>query len=313
MSILDEPVAEETLDLTPPTDGATPPTDEATPPTDEATPPTDDATPPTGDVTPPPEAVLDENWRKTIAGDDEKWLKQLNRYQSPKAMAEALREAQTKISKGQAKSLPENPTDEEMATWREQNDIPATAAGYDLTLDDGLVIGDDDKEIVSSYLKAMHGANATQGQIKSGLNAFFAAREADIAAVEVKDDGDRTDALATLRDEWGPDFQSNKNALSALVNQIPEAAREPFMNARLGDGTAMMNSPEVLMFLADVSRKTNPAATVVPNSNNPSQAIADEKAEIESLMAANSPKYWKDEAMQARYRELLTAEEGMAK
>ena len=72
-----------------------------------------------------------------------------------------------------------------------------------------------------------------------------------------------------------------------------------------------MNNPEMLMFLADMSRKTNPAATVVPNSTNPVGAIKDEISTIEALMKADDPKYWKDEGMQARYRELLTAQEGM--
>jgi len=245
-----------------------------------------------------------DNWRQALAGEDEKALSQLERFSTPNDLYDSYRQAQDKISKGQAKTLPEEPTDEELSAWREANGIPAKADAYDLTLDDGLVIGEDDKPIVNNMLTAMHGANINQDQAKAVMNAYYTMERDQIAAVADKDETDKTEAVQRLRDEWGPDFAGNKNALTSILNMVPEAVRDSFKGGRMADGTAMMNSPEMLMFLADMSRKTNPAATVVPNADNPGQAIADEIKDIEAKMGTKDY----DDAMQARYRKLQMAQ-----
>ncbi len=268
------------------------------------------ADPAPADPAPAP-APADDDWRKVLAGDDEKMMGRLSRYSTQNDAIKAGLEAQDKLRTTRSNTLPNNATDEQLAEYREQNGIPATFGEYDIALDDGLVIGEDDKAMVDSVLEAMHGTNATQDQVKSVLNAYYAGQEAQIEAIGEKDNNDKNTALDALKDEWGPDFNGNKNALQSLINQIPEGSREGFLNARMADGTAMLNDPGMLMFLADISRKTNPAATVVPNAENPGQVIASEKKEIEGWMQTNDAKYWKDEAVQDRYRKLLTAEDGM--
>ena len=67
----------------------------------------------------------------------------------------------------------------------------------------------------------------------------------------------------------------------------------------------MFNSPEVLAWFNDVARKVNPAGTVVPNANNPVQAIDDEIKALESKMGM--PEWYKDTQSQERYRELVNA------
>lgn len=260
---------------------------------------------------PAPAPAADDYWRQDIAGDDEKMMNRLSRYSTQKDAIKAGLEAQDKLRTTRSNTLPDDPTEEQLAEYREQNGIPATFGEYDTDLDNGLIIGDDDKPMVDSVLEAMHGANASNDQVKAVLNAYYAGQEAQIEAIETKDNADKDSAISALKDEWGPDFNSNKNALQSIINQIPEASRDGFLNARMADGTAMLNDPNMLMFLADISRKTNPAATVVPNAENPGQAIASEIKQIEGWMQANDAKYWKDEGVQARYRQLLDAKEGM--
>lgn len=279
-------------------------------PAPEASAPVVDPAPAPADPAPQPEPAP-EDWRKAFAGDNEKMAKWLGRYSTQKDALAAGFEAQNTLRTTRSNVLPENPTEEQIAEYREANGIPKDASGYDLQLSEGLVIGEDDKPIVDAFLSEMHKANAPQSMVTAALNAYYAQQEQQIADLQATDHNDRTNALNTLQAEWGPDFQSNRNALQSLVNQVPEAVRESFQNSRLADGTAMMNSPEILMWLADLSRKTNPAATVVPNSNNPTQAIGDEIAKIEKLMSSGSNEYWKDERMQARYRDLLDAQERM--
>lgn len=277
------------------------------PPSDP--PPSDPPSDPPAD--PPPSDPPAADWRKDLAGDDEKMMKRLGRYSTQNDAIKAGLEAQDKLRTTRSTALPDNATDEQLAEYREQNGIPKTFGEYDMTLADGLVIGEDDKAMVDGYLEAMHGENASQAQITAGLNAFYNMREAEIADLEVQDNTDRGSALEALKEEWGPDYHGNKNALSAIVNQIPESVREEFTNARLADGTALMNSPEMLMFLADMSRKTNPAATVVGNNPDPSGAIKNELATLNEWMKTQDDRYWKDDSAQARWRELTDAKDAM--
>lgn len=253
-----------------------------------------------------------EDWRVRAAGEDEKLQKLANRYNSEGEMLKALNEAQTKIRSGLAKTLPDEPTEEELKAYREENGIPEKVEDYKLELEEGLVIGDADKPIVDVYLEAMHQANATPSQINAGVNAYFKQQEAQIVAQEEQDNTDMHSMKQELREEWGDDnYRANKNAVTALLNQIPESVRDAFMNARLGDGTAVLNNPSMVMYLADLSRKTNPTATVVPNVDDPVSAINDELSEIQALIEKNDPKYWKSEKMRKRYGELLAAKENI--
>lgn len=254
---------------------------------------------------------MPENWRSLMSGENKKTLNQLERYKTPADMANALIEAKQKIREGVSEKLPENPTDEQIAAYREQNGIPAEHTGYELALNDGLVIGEDDKPIIDSVLQAMHGTNASPDTVNATVNAYYTMQEQAYADREVKDNSDRTDAVAALKDAWGADYQANQNAVVSLLNTVPEGIREELQSARLPNGDALFNSPDFMEWMAGVSRKSNPAATVMPNANNPVQAMNDELTHIENTMKNEPNKYWGDPAMQKRYNELLGAKESM--
>jgi hypothetical protein len=112
-----------------------------------------------------------------------------------------------------------------------------------------------------------------------------------------------------LKEAWGGDFTTNNNMVQGLVNQLPESIKDAFKNARLPDGKAIFNSPEIMVAMADWARKINPSATVVPNSANPMQTINDEIKALEGQMG--TPEWYKDKDAQKRYQDLITAKEGM--
>ena len=96
----------------------------------------------------------DFDWRTHFTGGDEKLLKLAGRYQSPKAMVEALGQLRSKLSSGKViEPLGEDSTDEEKASFRKALDIPDSAEAYLDKLPDGLVIGDDDKPAVDQRLQ----------------------------------------------------------------------------------------------------------------------------------------------------------------
>lgn len=77
----------------------------------------------------------------------------------------------------------------------------------------------------------------------------------------------------------------------------------------MADGKGMLNSPEVMVFLADLARKVNPGGTVVPNSDNPIQSIKDEIATLEARMSEDD--WHKDTDANNRLEALYEAEEQM--
>jgi len=236
----------------------------------------------------------------------------LSRFKSPTDALDALFSAQEHIRTNRAPLLPENATEEQVAEYRKAIGVPATFGDYKLELTDGLVVGDDDKPMVDKVLEAMHGQNAAPDVVNAAVNTYFELRAEETAAIQTKDMGDSTQTMAELRESWGPDFGANKNAVSAIINLMPEAIREDFMNARMPDGTAMMNSPQLLNFLAETSRQTNPAATLVPDSQDAVADMTSEIETIETLMKNNDDKYWKDDKLQDRYRKLLSARDQMS-
>ena len=56
---------------------------------------------------------------------------------------------------------------------REKVGIPEKPGDYDLTLGEGLVVGDDDKESIGEFIGLAHSANYTQEQVTAGLNWYY--------------------------------------------------------------------------------------------------------------------------------------------
>jgi len=296
---------------------------------DPATPPAGDP-PSTGGDNPPPNdppapAFFDsapETWRQDwlakagFEGEDaEKRLGQLNRMTDMPSVLKSYFEAQDKIRSGEISTgLPENPTDEQLADWRQANGVPAAADGYELSLSEGLVLGEEDKAIMDGVYAAAHGENISNQAMSAITDAFLKGREQELHQIEQQDGLDTQSATAALKDVWGPDYKTNINVINNLVNTLPESVREDFQNARLANGKGLFNSPEAMVFFADIARKLNPAATVVnANDANPVQTINDEISTLEKKMEEGiaDGTWHKDKASNDRLMELYEARDKM--
>lgn len=251
-----------------------------------------------------------DNWRDELAGEDAKFRKQLERYASPTALAKAYRELQSKVSSGELKNnkLPEKPTDEELAAWRKDNGVPEKATDYINDLPSGVVLGENDKARVDSFLEAMHGQNAPKGLVQAAIewNQKQVETEMQERYERNADLQDKTEE--ELRAEWGGEYKRNLNMVNGLISTLPEDARE-FISAATGpDGTALFNNANVVRWMVDLARQVNPAGTVVPGATNIS-AVDSEIEQIEKVMREDRSAYNKDEKMQGRYLQLLEAKE----
>lgn len=257
--------------------------------------------------------ALPDNWREEIAklmGDDPKYMKQMARYTDFAGFAKTFFHAQDKIRSGEiSNGLPKDATPEQLADWRAANGVPESPDKYEAHLDEGLVLGDADARILSEAYKTAHQHNISAQAMSDLTNAFVKARQVEAEAIAAEDGVHQLTTTRQLKDTWGGDYQTNLNMIRGLVGQMPSEIADKFMSARLADGRAVFNSPEVLVYFADIARKLDPAATVVPNSSNPVASINEEIKALESRMGTNE--WYKDQAANDRLMQLYEARERM--
>lgn len=255
-----------------------------------------------------------EDWRTRSARGDEKRVKRLERYASPEAAIDALIAAQDKIASGSLKTaLKPDATPEELKAWRADNGIPEDPKGYDLSLPNGLVIGDNDKPFVEDFLKVAHDSNYKPEEVKSALAWFFnkqeegKAQQLQAIANRVKETED------ILREEYGTDYRKNIQIANNLVASAPPEVQRELTQAYLPDGTLLGDSPHFARWAVALGRELNPIGSVVPGSGtNAVQAVETEMSGLRKMMGDTESEYWKGPKAaknQARYLELVQAME----
>jgi len=264
---------------------------------------------------------LPEDWRPQLAkslgfedSEADKIAKKMERYADLPAVLKSWNEATNKIREGKLSSgLSENPTPEELAEYREARGIPSDPKGYELSLDEGLILGDEDNRILENVFKEAVDLNIPKASMNTMVNAFMKAREVEADARNTQDNIESQQADRVLREHWGNDYKANINHFHNLMNQLPKDIKGLFMNARLQDARGVINSPEMVIFFTDIARKLNPAGTVVPNSANPVQAITDELSKYRKMMADNPKEFWDNKDHQQRYQQLSDAQQKMSR
>jgi hypothetical protein len=257
-----------------------------------------------------------DDWRDHIT-DDPKERKRLDRMKTPGDIFTSFRELEKKLSSGQIKSvIDENSTAEEIAAYREEHGIPASPEGYLENLPDGLVLGDEDKALAQSFLESMHGKNASPAEVGAALDWYQGLKETQVAERAEKDNLAKTQTEDALREMWGGDYRANINAIANSLSKFSVGdgtAFEAIQSARLGDGTPLASHPDMLKMLHSMAQADNPAAFLSPGTAGMQlDSVEDEIAAIEKTMRTNRAAYDKDEKMQARYRDLLDAQDKLA-
>jgi len=254
-----------------------------------------------------------DDWRTKIAATDEKLLKRLERFASPKALTDSYLALEQRIKTGELKlaKLPDDATDEQKAEWRKAQGVPEKVDDYLAELPEGLVIGEEEKGLVEDFLKDMHGKDIPKKFVQEALawnqkqkelqqDALF---EANTQAKQLTED--------TLRTEFGNEYRANLNQVKALLSSAPDGAGDLLMSAQTPEGVALFNNPGVIRWLVNLAKEINPVATLTGGSNTPS-AIEDRMTTIQKMMGDHSSEYWKGpnaEKLQAEYRTLIEAKQ----
>lgn len=261
-----------------------------------------------------------EDWALKMAGGDEKKAKHLTRMGSPQSVYKALSDTQAKLTKleqgADPDPFPEDGEEDEIKEWRERHKLPETPDGYipDYDLGDGLVIGDEDKPAVDKFLEAMHARNENPETVKAAIKTYYDIQDMNIQNRHAQDEEDMAATKSTLRDEFGPEMNNQLSAAFGLIESWGEDIAGKIMNARLPDGKALGNDPDIIKALAASSLEINPAITTVPGSGGDQLAsLQERKAEINKMMKEDRESYFGNDAIQKEYQQILEAEERFEK
>lgn len=252
------------------------------------------------------------DWQDRVSKGDEKRAAVLKRYASPEAVADALIAAQNRIRSGELRpTLPANAKPEELAAWRKDNGIPEKPSDYDLKFDNGIVIGADDKPIIDKFLESAHNANMRPEQVKTAVQWYYQEQERLAEETAQRDEQQRLETVDALNVEWGKDFRRNVNLIHGVLARFPAEVREALEGARLPDGRGLFNHPEVMRGFAALALEVNPAGVLAATGGGDvAQTLKTEIEQIEKWMSAprksaEGKKYWEDDKVQSRYRELI--------
>jgi hypothetical protein len=249
------------------------------------------------------------DWRKQIAGGDEKAQKAFERFSTISDVGKSFLEAQAKIRSGElAKPLPKDATPEQIAEWRQGNGIPEKPEDYFKGLPNGLVIGADDKPMFDAVAGKLHELNAKPEVIHALADWYYGMQDEQVEAQKVADAEGKNKLTGALKTAWGNDFAANSNVYASYIAAAPKDVQEVLTQARGPDGNFLLYNPAVVSWLTAQAREINPAGHLVPNTGaGDVQSIETEIKSIETLMRTDRKAYNADSAKQERYRQLLEA------
>ena len=250
-------------------------------------------------------SAKNRDWRAEIAGDDDKFKSTLERYTDPAAFGNAHRELNQKVRSGQLKPvLAEDADEEAVKEFRRANNIPLEADGYLSDLPEGVVVGEDDKELMTDFMGALHGANADPAVAHAAIGWYNQFQEQQQEAEAELDATQSQEATDQLREAWGKDYRANMNLVKATMTKyFGEDAAQQLTNGRYQDGRGFFNDVGVMRGLGELARMVNDIAPIITQDPAALKSVETEIAEIEGKMG--TAEYRKDETMQARYRELV--------
>lgn len=200
------------------------------------------------------------DWRKEIAGEDEKLYKELERTADLKQLHKRLTDTQKELrDQGRVKIPGKDSTDEERAAFAKSLGVPATPDKYDMkaimkaALPQGAQATDSDKEFITAAttkLHAMGGAAATPAAIEAMAKVYFDARD-DAEATLIANAQlakERTDK--ELKDEWKTGYKAEMQYCSAGVTALagPEGV-DAVRTIKLQDGSLLGDNKDFLKLM----------------------------------------------------------------
>lgn len=263
-----------------------------------------------------------DDWRKSMAGDNEDALKLLGRYTTPQDAARALVEQRQLLSKrdeGMIKLPGENATDEERAAFAKAMGIPESPDKYERYKPEGegaIELAEADKAFVDSAIAELHkagGITASPAVIKTFEGLYYKAMEeraSQMAAAAVTKMHENENIL---KQSWGSDYKVNMTyANSALQAYAASGDKAELLELQLADGTKLGAHAGFIKMMANAGRATteDPAflATLTGESMS-GDALEAEIKKIEGMRQTDPAGYQRNFD---RYKTLIAKREQLS-
>jgi hypothetical protein len=266
-----------------------------------------------------------DTWRQDLAAGDKAFLKTLDRFDSPTALAKAYKELTTKLSAGELRAIKPpgaDATPEQLAAWRTAHGLPENVDAYvsGLRLADGMLAGEANRPLLASFAEAALAGNWSGEQYSQAVRWYFAMQDQVLADRQRADGEFKQTSARDLTREWGNDYAVNRNTVAQFCDRyFAQDLKLDLLNARLPNGTVLANHPAFNKAILDVARIVDPRGSLLPNTSGAGLSNVESRiAEIEGkyMRAAHGSdpwkSYWTGESgarMQQEYRGLLAARE----
>jgi hypothetical protein len=200
--------------------------------------------------------TIDTGWRESIA--DENARKLAERYNDPAAVANALYEANRELS--QRVKLPGKDADEEtVAKFNKALGVPESIEGYAIERPEHLAPEEFESEesqaVLGNVLEAMRAKGASKPVVDAMLEQYWAMDAAAKAETARRDDAAAEEGEATLRKNWGSDYDANMAFANRAIEQNPALA-----DIELRDNTLLGSHPDFVRLAATLGRLTSEGA-----------------------------------------------------
>lgn len=280
---------------------ATPPAEPpATPPAGTMEPPAAPSSEPPAQATTPDIAAV----RQALAGDDEKFAKQLGRYKTLDAMREgwqnAAKAAQTK---SEPLKLADDANEEQKAEFRRALGLTDKAEEYPVAFREGYEVSDADKAALGTFKEAMH---SSAGDPRTAAMAMDWYQDAVAQAQQDRDSAAAEKAKETqeaLRVEYGGEYAGNIEAATGFMRtQLGEEGFNQVLETRFEDGTRLQDNPAFVKMMVNLAADYYGGTGIVTGDVETASKTVDEKlADLQALRtgsAEDQAKYFSDEVQQ---------------
>lgn len=245
-----------------------------------------------------------DDWKQKLAGEDEKLLKNIDKYKSPTDLAKGYLELQKKFSETRPiPQLAKDATPEQVKEYREKLGIPESPNKYDIKLD-GVVIGDHDKPVVDAWLEKAHAANMTPAQVNQTLQSYFEVQNKIQSDLNQKAESQNKEFEKVLQKEWGVEYKDNLNMVSSyLQKELGNDLFQKLAQAQAPDGTFLINDSKLLSHFLGQAKSLGTNHTITP-SNSDTTTLLSRKAELDKIASTDAKTWFNSPELRAEAAEI---------
>ena len=233
--------------------------------------------------------------RRSLAGDDEGFLKQLNRYRSADAIGKAFRDAKLAAQQKQKPlSLADGASEDDIAAYREAVGIPEDAKDYPVSFSEDYEPSEVDGEFLGSFKSRLHEANIDPRAGKVAMEWYEDTAREMRQAMDLAMAKQSKETQTILRGEYGAEFDGNMMAANELLKtHMGEEGRDEMLSMRLMDGTRLQDHPGFVRMMVQLGTDYYGSNAIMTGDVESTAKTVDEKIEdLKGLMSTDPAKYY---------------------